>query len=103
MDEVRTSMTIELAMGTVIRRLRKELQLSQDALAANSNLDRSYISLIECGKKNPTLISIFSFAQGLNVSPQRIFREIETLMNINGDRVIAGRSVAADHEELMPS
>lgn len=91
-------LTIELALGSVIRRLRRERGLSQLALSACSNLDRTYISLIECGKKNPTLISICNFAQGLNVPPQRIFSEVETLMTINGDRIIGRKDLAAAND-----
>jgi len=75
--------TIEKALGHVIRRLRRERGFSQDALSVASNLDRSYISLVECGKKNPTLISIFSLASGLDVPPQRILTEVEALLTIN--------------------
>jgi transcriptional regulator with XRE-family HTH domain len=84
-------LTIEQAFGFVLRRIRKERALSQDALSAISNLDRSYISLIECGRKNPTLNSIFCFASSMNVPMQHIFREVETLMIINGNRKIARR------------
>ena len=76
-------MTIEKALGQVIRRFRQQRGFSQDALSAASNLDRSYISLVECGKKNPTLISIFSLASGLDVPPQRILTEVEALLAIS--------------------
>lgn len=79
-------MTIERAFGAVMRRMRKERALSQGQLAALCNLDRAYISLVETGKKNPTLVSIYSFAAGLNVSPQQIFCELEAILRINGIR-----------------
>lgn len=79
-------MTIEKALGVVLRRIRKERSLSQDALSAICNLDRSYISLIECGRKNPTLNSIFCFARSMDVPLQHIFHEVETLMTINRSR-----------------
>lgn len=86
-------MTIEQALGFVMRRIRKERSLSQDALSAICNLDRSYISLIECGRKNPSLNSIFCFARGMDVPLQQIFSEVETLMAINGSRRRVSRIV----------
>ena len=77
-------MTIEEAFGEVIRELRKEQQISQDKLAEVSNLDRSFISLLECGHKQPSLITIFQLAKAFNLSVSRIMslveRKIETKM-----------------------
>ena len=86
MSGLSADMSIESALGSVIRRIRKEMQLSQNDLALNSNLDRSYISQVESGKKNLTIVSLFNFANGLNVSPQRILREVEALIAVNEHR-----------------
>ncbi len=53
-------MTIEEAFGEVIRELRKANQISQEKLAELSNLDRSFISLLECGHKQPSLYSLLT-------------------------------------------
>lgn len=47
--------TLAMFLGQTVRRLRHEAKLSQQELAAKCQLDRSYITLIEQGKKNPTL------------------------------------------------
>lgn len=65
-------MTIEEAFGEVIRDLRKARQISQEKLAELSNLDRSFISLLECGHKQPSLITIFQFAKAFNISASKI-------------------------------
>ncbi|MBT1074412.1 helix-turn-helix domain-containing protein [Geobacter grbiciae] len=72
-------MGIEDAFGQVVRRMRKERHLSQETLAFNSHLDRSFISLLECGRKQPTLITIFQIARALNVSPSEIIKAVEEL------------------------
>jgi transcriptional regulator with XRE-family HTH domain len=41
--------------GATFRRLRKEAGLSQQDVAAKGGFDRSYVTLIELGKKNPTM------------------------------------------------
>lgn len=73
-------MTIEEAFGIVIRRLRKERLLSQDGLSKTSSLDRGFISQLERGKQQPTLITIFELASALNVSAARILFEAELLL-----------------------
>ena len=70
-------MTIEGAFGEVIRDLRKTNQISQEKLAEISNLDRSFISLLECGRKQPSLITIFQLAKALNLSASKILSLVE--------------------------
>ncbi|MCM0083905.1 response regulator [Geomonas sp. Red32] len=76
-------MTIEEAFGVVIRRLRRERGLSQEKLSATSNLDRTFISNIEGGKQQPSLISIFALANALCVSVSNILLEVEVILEIN--------------------
>jgi len=70
-------LTIEEAFGEVIRELRKTRQISQERLAEISNLDRSFISLLECGHKQPSLITIFQLAKAFNISPSKILSLVE--------------------------
>ena len=70
-------MTIEEAFGEVIRDLRKANQISQEKLAEVSNLDRSFISVLECGHKQPSLITIFQLAKAFNLSASKILSLVE--------------------------
>ncbi|MGO9136231.1 MAG: helix-turn-helix domain-containing protein [Syntrophales bacterium] len=70
-------MTIEEAFGEVIRELRKEYKISQEKLAEISNLDRSFISLLECGHKQPSLVTIFQLAKAFDLSPSKIMSLVE--------------------------
>ena len=70
-------MTIEESFGEVIRELRKAKQISQEKLADVSKLDRSFISLLECGHKQPSLITIFQLAKALNFSASKILSLVE--------------------------
>jgi len=54
--------------GNSLRELRKGLGLSQEELAHRCGLDRTYISGLERGKRNPTLKVLSVVAQHLNVS-----------------------------------
>jgi transcriptional regulator with XRE-family HTH domain len=66
------NLTIEEAFGEVIRELRKANKLSQEKLAELSKLDRSFISLMECGHKQPSLITIFQLAKAFKLSASKI-------------------------------
>lgn len=66
-------MNIRLKFGERIKKLRIEKRLSQEKLAYQSNIDRTYISSIEKGKRNVSLEIIQKLSVGLEVS-------VETLM-----------------------
>jgi transcriptional regulator with XRE-family HTH domain len=70
-------LTIEEAFGKVLKELRKANQISQERLAEVSNLDRSFISMLECGYKQPSLITIFQLAKALNLSASKILSLVE--------------------------
>jgi transcriptional regulator with XRE-family HTH domain len=85
-------LTIEEAFGEVIRDIRKAKQISQETLADASNLDRSFISLLECGHKQPSLVTIFQLAKAFNVSASNImFLVEEKIKKIGGDN--KGRNI----------
>ncbi len=66
------NLTIEEAFGEVIRDLRKSNNISQEKLAEISKLDRSFISLMECGHKQPSLITIYQLAKALKLSASKL-------------------------------
>lgn len=48
-------MDINIKIGDRIRELRKEKQLSQEALANIAEVDRTYMTKVETGKRNVTV------------------------------------------------
>ena len=94
-------MTIEEAFGIVIRRLRKERGLSQDELSNMSSLDRGFISQIERGKQQPTLLTMFGLASALKVSAARVIYEAELLLTFNGSKIIDHKIVASQFEKYL--
>lgn len=56
------------ALATEIKLRRHALGFSQEDLAGHCQLDRPYISLIEVGRKQPTLSVLLRLADGLKYS-----------------------------------
>ncbi|MGO9374863.1 MAG: helix-turn-helix domain-containing protein [Syntrophobacteraceae bacterium] len=65
----------------MLRRLRKNKGLSQEELAHQSDLDRTYISLLERGLRQPSLSSILRLSKPLGVSSADILAEVEEKLN----------------------
>ena len=64
--------------GKVLRQKRKDAKLSQEKLANLCNLDRTYISLMERGLRQPTLHTIYAISTVLKISPESIISEVST-------------------------
>lgn len=58
---------VKQRFGARLRELRKARKMSQEALAFAADLDRSYLSGIERGKKNLSLVNIHRIADALGV------------------------------------
>ena len=65
------------AFGEAIRKRRGELGLSQEALAEACDLDRTYISGIERGARNPSLTNILKIAGALQLRPADLLTQAE--------------------------
>ena len=80
-----TREVVGVAFGKVLRELREEKGLSQEELAADAELDRTYPSLLERGKRTPSLTILFEIACALDTSPQylviRTAMEIDRMLN----------------------
>ncbi|MBI2798552.1 helix-turn-helix transcriptional regulator [Candidatus Saccharibacteria bacterium] len=59
--------------GQRLRKIRESKGISQEKLANESGLDRTYVSGIERGRRNPSLINISKLAKGLNVKITDLF------------------------------
>jgi len=60
---------IHRAFGQVLREYRLKSSLSQEDLALEAGVDRTFVSMLERGKRQPTLGTIFRIATALGVSP----------------------------------
>lgn len=66
------------AFGLVLRRLRKERGLSQEALGFEADLQRKHISALELGEKQPTITSVFKLAVALKIKPGKLVALVDS-------------------------
>lgn len=69
--------SLEVAIGTEVRRLRKSLDLTVAELGAASGFSASMLSKIENGTISPSLATLKALAASLNVPISRLFAESE--------------------------
>lgn len=68
-------MDIKKIVGQNIAKYRKEKGFSQEELAFETDLHRTYISGIERGIRNPTIVNIQRIAEALNISASQLLQE----------------------------
>lgn len=68
---------LEKLFGRAIRELRQKRGFSQEKLAFDSGLHRTYVSLIERGVKSPSLRTIFQISRALKVKPSILLSKVE--------------------------
>lgn len=66
-------MDIKILVGKRVKELRYKLGLSQEELADLASLDRTYITSVECGKRNISIVNIEKLSIALKVSLKEFF------------------------------
>lgn len=67
-------MDLPQILGWNVRELRKRRGISQEELALDADMKRSYVSDMERGKRNPTIKAIARLATALDVLPEDLVR-----------------------------
>jgi len=62
-------MDMRRLVGRNVRKLRQEAGLTQEQLSARSGFGQQYISDLERGRRNPTIVSLYEIAQALGSTP----------------------------------
>jgi transcriptional regulator with XRE-family HTH domain len=62
-------------VGGNVRRLRTAARLTQAQLAEKMGVDRAYVSALEIGGRNPTIITLWHLSQALGIKIARLFDE----------------------------
>lgn len=72
---------IMTALGRLIKQHRMKLGISQEELGFRSKLDRTYISGLERGVRNPSLTALVSLASGMGISVSELLDNLEAEAN----------------------
>lgn len=70
-------------IGDVLKELREESGFTQEQLAFKSDLDRTYISLLERGLRMPTVITLFRLSSALDIQPESFVKKIRITIEDN--------------------
>lgn len=63
--------------GDIVRRLRKDAKLTHEQLAEKAECHPTYISLVERGKRNPSLDMVLRLSRALEYPAWKLVRETE--------------------------
>lgn len=64
----------------VVKDLRLAKGFSQEELAFRADVDRTYISRLERGLKQPSIMTLFKLAKGLDIPASQIIEKIESVL-----------------------
>ena len=67
-------MDMRKLVGSNVKRIRQQKGLTQEQLAEISGYSQQYISGLEKGNRNPTVITIFEIASALSVGHLELLR-----------------------------
>ncbi|HBM70947.1 MAG TPA: transcriptional regulator [Firmicutes bacterium] len=66
-------MDIKILVGKRVKELRNKLGVSQEELADLAGLDRTYITSVESGRRNISIVNIEKLANALKVTLKEFF------------------------------
>ena len=69
------------AFGLVIKALRHTQNLSQETLAAEAGIDRTFLSQLGTGRKQPSLLTIFRLATALQLEASELIKKVEVQLS----------------------
>ena len=89
MDQPDERTAVLVAFGLAVRRLREARGFSQERLAEEVGIHRTYIGDVERGTRNLSLVNIVRVARGLGVQPSALLADVEARVR-RGSRPRAG-------------
>ena len=67
---------IQKQFGARLRALRQSQGISQETLAFDAGMDRTYVNSVEQGKRNISLVNIVKLANALGIPPSELLYPI---------------------------
>lgn len=75
-------MDLEISFGKVLRSLREERELTQEALGFEAGISRNYVSLMELGQKSPSLRTLQALCKALDTSLSVMMQRLEAELDV---------------------
>lgn len=73
------NVTLVATFGRILRQVRVEASWTQEQLAFEADIDRTFVGMLESGKRQPSLSVIFALAKALRVTPELLIRKTNVL------------------------
>lgn len=67
-------MSVQSRVSRNIQRIRREKDLSQEEVAHRADIHQTYLSGVETGKRNPSILVVERIAKALGVDVSEIFK-----------------------------
>ena len=96
-------MTESIALGSVIRGVRKARKLSQEALAYESGINRTFLSQIERGVRQPTVTTLYKLAHALDISASDLLATVEQILAKQADQDGSTNGGGAEEPTSLPA
>ncbi|RZZ89656.1 XRE family transcriptional regulator [Pseudoxanthomonas winnipegensis] len=77
------SKSVQKAFGEALRQMRVSRGISQQELALESELDRTYISLLERGLRQPTITTLMGLSDALDIDPALLIKKTKARLDGN--------------------
>lgn len=71
------SVAFQEALGAALREAREKRGWSQEELGFEAEIDRTYVSGVERGVRNPTVVTLLRLCRALGTKPSAVFRQAE--------------------------
>lgn len=72
--------SIAAIFGKVLREQRNARGLSQESLALSANVDRTFVSQMERGIRQPTLTTLCKLSDALDIQPSTLVARVEKML-----------------------
>jgi transcriptional regulator with XRE-family HTH domain len=72
--------SIASVFGKVLREQRNARGISQEALALSADVDRTFVSQMERGIRQPTLTTLCKLSEALDIQPSTLVARVEKLL-----------------------
>lgn len=75
---------VAIAFGKVLRAAREKVDLSQEGLGLACGIDRTYVSMLERGERQPTLTTVFALCDELGIHPEQLVADTRQIFRKGG-------------------